>query len=125
MRVGVLLAEQGKLAEAVAHLHLAVCEQPRNAQATTWAYLLAGLGRRDETIAAYRRCLAGRPDHFAALNNLGLCLEEASPPAKALILLRQLARVQPDAPEARNHQGLALADLGRFAEAEAAYRVSA
>jgi Flp pilus assembly protein TadD len=72
--LGVALAQEGRLHEAVEHLERAVQLKPDYADAY---YCLGGvlnqLGRRDEAIARLRQCLQIQPLHAGASNNLGRC----------------------------------------------------
>src|SRR6266446_619126 len=151
--LGVALAHHGQPEEAIACFRQALHSKPDYAEACyNLGNVLAEHKKRDEAVAAYRRALQIKPDYFDAYNNLGLLLldqagsekvsagsEKVSDPRKtkgqtpfpvlspfspgeAAVLLQQAVRLRPQAPEAHNNLGLAYAEAGRYAEAEACYQ---
>lgn len=75
-------------------------------------------------IAAYRAALAAAPERTSARFGLAEAWRAAREPERALPLLQALVRDFPRAWQAHNDLGNVLRDLGRFAEAEAAYRAA-
>lgn len=85
---------------------------------TAWydlGFLYHALGQRDDSIAAYRKSVAAKPDLFESNLNLGLELAEAHQP-EAETYLRAATRLKPtaDPTEGRKRAWMA---LGRFLEA--------
>lgn len=78
---------------------------------------LAGLGRLDEAMSAYRAALALRPDYLNANNNLGHALVQLGRAAEAVPPLRAALAANPSHLEVRNNLANALSDLGQLAEA--------
>jgi superkiller protein 3 len=120
--LGILLAEQGRPDEAAASFEQLLRLQPDDADAwNNLGLVRARQGRVDEAVASYQRALQLRPGFPAARANLDQALRArdrslsssmgASPSAGAV----QTA-------EALNQRGIALAQQGRAAEAEAAFR---
>ena len=73
------------------------------------------LGKRDESIAAYRKSVSAKPDVFESNLNLGLALAEAGD-AQAEHYLRAATRLNPASNVAQGHMRAWLA-LGRLLEA--------
>jgi hypothetical protein len=85
------------------------------------ACILVALGRREEAKRAYHDILRRRPQHFGALNNLGMLLYEAGSPRAALRAYRLLAERHSDSAMAHTHLAKVLHDEGRADEAIAHY----
>lgn len=85
------------------------------------ACVLAGLGRRGEAKRAYHDILRRRPQHFGALNNLGMLLYEDGSARAALQAYRLLAQRHPDSAMSHTHLAKVLHDEGRTDEAVAHY----
>jgi tetratricopeptide (TPR) repeat protein len=123
--LGVAQAQQGKLADAVASFHEALRLKPDYAEGHyNLGNTLRELGKRDESVESYRLAIRYKADYAEAMCNLGLALTESGRVAdlgEAVILLKQATRLHPDDVTAHNNLGLALAELGRFGEAEASY----
>ncbi|MHA1599159.1 MAG: O-linked N-acetylglucosamine transferase, SPINDLY family protein, partial [Alphaproteobacteria bacterium] len=68
---------------------------------------LQRLGRRDDAIDRFKSCLALRPDHFEALNNLGNALVDASEAEAATGYLSKALSLNPDNAKSHNNMGVA------------------
>ena len=86
------------------------------------ACILAALGRNGDAAAAYHAILRRRPDHFGALNNLGLLLYEAGSTQSALRAYTLLCERHPDSAIAHAHLAKMLHDEGRSEEAVTHYQ---
>lgn len=78
-------------------------------------------GDLDAAVAAYEDILRRDPDHFDALRLLSVACLQARQPARAEALARRALALRPDAAVGRLNLGNALADLGRWDEALAAF----
>ena len=73
--LGVVLAEQGNMDEAIRHYSRALQEKPDYAAAhNSLGVALAGQGKTDEAIRQFNLALQTRPDYAEAQNNLGAAL---------------------------------------------------
>jgi tetratricopeptide (TPR) repeat protein len=122
-QIGIRLAEQGRLAEALASFQRALQLQPGLAQThNNLGIALQDQGRLEEAVASYRRALALRPDYAMAYNNLGTALKEQQKFDEALACFRRALQLNPDDVMANSNAALALKDQGQLAEAAAYYR---
>ncbi len=109
----------GRVVEAVRHYAEALARDPAHIQAlNNLGVLLRGQGKQAAAEACYRRALALAPGNASLSNNLGNILREA--------LSHYLSAVETSPEDGGLLRGLgrALADLGRYDEAAAAYRVA-
>jgi Flp pilus assembly protein TadD len=83
---------------------------------------LAGLGRLDEAIAAFRRAIQITPQSPEAHNNLGNALRERGRFDEAVAACRRALELKPEFPEALVNLGASLAAQGQLEKAIAAYR---
>jgi tetratricopeptide (TPR) repeat protein len=90
-------------------------------QAFERAATLYRLGRLGEAEALYRAILNIDPEHFGALNHLGIIAAQLGRPQEAEQLIRRALVQNPRSSDARNNLGMLLAGLGRFDEALAEY----
>jgi tetratricopeptide (TPR) repeat protein len=121
-RLGLLLAQTNRLAEAVAMFSAALLVAPHFA--SLWreqAAALMRLDRLDAALEAYDRLLALQPEDVEAFNNRGAALLRLARPAEALASFESALAVRPDLPEALCNRGNALLALGRVAAALASY----
>jgi len=79
-------------------------------------------GRLGEAETCYRQILTQQPKHPDALHYLGLLAYQRGDYETAANLIGESVGVQDDSPAAYSNLGNALAMLGRFADAEAAFR---
>ena len=80
------------------------------------------LGQQESALALYQRALASDAANFTALYTSGAILLQAEKAAEAEVFLRSAILVKPDAAEAHNNLGLALARLGQLAQAITSFR---
>lgn len=85
------------------------------------ACVLGALGRYDEAKRSYHEIVAKRPQHFGALNNLGMLLLEEHSSRAALRAFTLLAQRHPDSAISHTHLAKVLHDEGRSDEAVAHY----
>jgi protein O-GlcNAc transferase len=84
--------------------------------------VLAGQGRLDEAVAAFRQAIGIKPHSAEAHSNLGGALAARGRLDEAVEAYRQAIRIKPDYAEAYYNLGGALGAQGRLDEAIAAYR---
>jgi len=121
--LGLALARQGKLAEAIAHYEQALRIKPDHAAAhTNWGDALAQQGKPAEAIEHYQRALHVKPDHALAHSNWGVALLNQGRLAEAIEHFRQALIISPDFADAHTNWGVALARQGHQAEADAHYQ---
>ena len=75
-------------------------------------------------LALYQRALMSDPVNFAALYMSGAILLQSDRPAEAEGFLRNAVLAKPDAAEAHNNLGMALAKLGQFPQAIDSFRIA-
>ena len=112
--MGVILAQQGKFAEAAANYQQALRIKPNYAEAhNNLGLSLTSLGRLDEAAASFREAIRCKPDYADAHNSLQRVDAE---------LRKRASQQRPYSPEAHNDLAVALADQGKLEEAVANYR---
>ncbi|HEV3444747.1 MAG TPA: tetratricopeptide repeat protein [Gemmataceae bacterium] len=81
-------------------------------------------GAAETAVALLRRAQEAFPGNFWLNEDLGLALQDSSPPqlTEAIRFLTAAVAIRPDSPGARLNLGDALRDAGRLDEAAAAYR---
>ena len=122
--LGTALQEQQRYAEAIRHHERAIQLAPDYAPAyNNLGAALRASGRADEAIASYQKALALRPDFPSASFNLGNALL-AKGDAGAVDQYRAAVQASPQAVEAQNNLGIALAGRGDMAGAIAAFRAA-
>ena len=116
--LGMALADQGKVAEAIRQYEEAIQLQPDLPVAHyNWGIALADQGKLDEAIQHYRRAVEIKPDYFQAFNNLGNVLGESGRLPEAIQQFERALQVRPDFVEAHFDLGVALARQGKLDEA--------
>jgi predicted O-linked N-acetylglucosamine transferase (SPINDLY family) len=121
--LGVALAGQGRLEEAVAILAETARLRPAAAEVHyNLAKTLADGGRRDESIEAYCRAIQLRPDYFQAHTNLAIALHELGRLDEAVAEYRAAVSLTEDSPEPHYNLANGLKDAGVLDEAIAEYR---
>jgi len=120
--LGLTLAAEGQLDEALSHFAQAIRYQPDYAD----AYLNIGTiqarrGRLAEAAASFSRVLDLSPSHEEANRNMILLLLQQGKPAEAFSRLEALLKARPDKPESWFVAGLVQARSGNPGEAESAY----
>ena len=120
--MGVLLAQQGRVYEALAHFDRAIAVNPAAVGARhNRAQALFSLGRFEEARAELDAVVAARPDLQAAWSLLGSVLA-AQGDLKAEQAYRRALQLRPDHPETHYNLGVFFLDSGRMDEAIACYR---
>src|SRR5437667_3994637 len=115
---GLVLAQQGKLTEAMEHYQTALRINPDYADAhNNVGAVLADQGRLAEAIEHYREALRLKPDFADAHYNWGNALAQQGKPAEAIEHYRQALRIKPDDALSHTNWGVELAQQGKLAEA--------
>jgi Tfp pilus assembly protein PilF len=123
--LGIVLAEQKKVDEAVAAYRQAIKLQPDYAKAhNNLGNALYEQKKLDEAVAAYRQAIKLQPDLAEAHNNLGNALYEQKKLDEAVAAYRQAISLKPDYAEAHDNLGRALAKQKKVDEAVVAYRTA-
>jgi tetratricopeptide (TPR) repeat protein len=115
---GVVLAEQGKPAEAIEHYVRAIALRPRYADPyNNLGFELAQQGDTALAIEQYRQALALKPSFAEAEINWGNALFGRRQFDEAIVHYRRAAEIQPDHAGAQFDWGLALELQGKLLEA--------
>jgi tetratricopeptide (TPR) repeat protein len=116
--LGVMLAERGQNADAIAHLQAAVRREPDFTEVhRTLARLLHNAGDVSGTLRHLAEVVRLTPDDPVARNDLASLLATQGRIAEALPHFEIAVRLRPDYEQARFNLALALAKLGRLSEA--------
>ncbi|MGD8202247.1 BTAD domain-containing putative transcriptional regulator [Ornithinimicrobium sp. W1679] len=92
--------------------------QPGHADAASWhAWISLTVGEADRALASARRAVRLNPLSAEAVSNLALALLAVDRPGQALAEARRADVLSPGYTTAAYYEGLALYDLGRFADA--------
>ena len=119
--LGVLMAQQSRLAEAESMIGSALKTNPHDASAlANYGNVLTLLGRHDEAVASYDRALAIAPD-AETWNNRGNALQGTHRRIEALASFENSLALEPGNILALYKRGVMLDELGRTDEALAAY----
>jgi len=120
--LGVVLADQGRLPEAIRHYEQALYINPNCFLAHDGLGLaLTKLGRLPEAIRHYEQVLRIKPDYFESRFNLGIVLLRAGRPQQAVAQCAEAVRIKPGYGEAYVNLGNALLQTDKLPEAMAAY----
>src|SRR2546425_4706156 len=123
LSLGLALARQGKLAEAVEHYEAALRLEPDYVDANyAWGNALARQGKLAEAVEHYQAALRVKPDHANAHTNAGSALAGQGKLAEAIEHYQQALRAKPDHADAHTNWGEALAQQGKLDEAIEHYR---
>jgi tetratricopeptide (TPR) repeat protein len=120
--LGGVLAQTGKIEEAIAHYEQALRLKPDYAEAHyNLGIALWQTGRVPEAIVQYEQALRVKPDLVEAQYNLGMTLAQTGKIEEAIPHFEQALRIKPDDAEAHYNLGVALAQTGKIEEAIAHY----
>jgi len=121
--LGVVRADQSKLAEAIEHYQRALQMRPDYADAhTNLGDALFQQGKLAEASDHYRQALAIKRDHARAHNNWGIVLARQGQLAEASDHFQAALHISPDNAEAHNNWGIVLARQSKLAEASDHYQ---
>ncbi len=112
--LGMALAENGRLDEALPHIHKSIRLHPNFAEAyNNLGNVLSAKGANDEAIARYLTALQINPNYAEAHNNLGIALYSQKQIDKAIWHLQQALRIAPDYQDARHNLNILLANKSK------------
>jgi protein O-mannosyl-transferase len=121
--LGVILRNQGKLAEAESHYRAALQYRPKfDVVLNNLGALLIDTGRAEEAIEYLRRATASKLDDADAHNNLGIALAQRGRLDEALEHFRQTIKYKPDNAIAHNSLANILVLQHHYQEALADYQ---
>ena len=121
--LGNALADQGRLAEAIAHYEETLRIQPGYVEAyNNLGVIFGAQGRLDEAISRFQSSLSINPDNAETHNNLGYALAARGRLAEAIRQHHQALEIKSDFTSAHRNLGNALAASGRFDEAMVHYQ---
>ncbi|WP_239483021.1 tetratricopeptide repeat protein [Paraburkholderia sp. C35] len=121
--LGIVLREQGRLAQAIAHLRQALALQPDFAEAhNNLGNALKDAGDLQAAEASYRKAIALRPDFAQAYVNLSAVLRRQQSHMLAVTTALRAVELAPALAEAHNNLGNAYQGLDDLAAAAASYR---
>ncbi len=110
VRLGHVLEQKGRLAEALAEYEAAIRADPSSAEAQNYrGNVLRLMGKPAEAEAAYRAAIEADPRYPGAYNNLGLVLQQQGRLAEATALYRKGLAQAPRSPLL--HNSLAAASI--------------
>ena len=121
--LGLALAGQGKIDEAIEHYNEALRLRPNYATArTNLGAALAKQGKSADAISNYTQVLKTKPELPEAHVDLGAALVAQGKVDDAIAQYNEALRLKPDYAEAHANLGLALASQGKVDEAISHYR---
>jgi tetratricopeptide (TPR) repeat protein len=121
--LGVALAAQGKLDQAVAHYTEALRIKPDFAEVHyNLGAALAAQGKLDQAVAQYLETLRLKPNFAEAHNNLGEALAAEGKLDQAMAQYLEALRLNPNLAVTHNNLGVVLAKQGKTAEAITQFR---
>ncbi len=116
------LKEQGRLDEALSHIHEAIRLHPGHPQLRyNLGNVLLALGKPEEAVESYQRALAIEPDHPKANNNLAVAFQQMGDLEGAIQRYREQLTVSPMDARAHANLGLALFEQGQVQAADEAF----
>jgi tetratricopeptide (TPR) repeat protein len=125
IHLGIALAAEGKIDEAVSHYRTALQVSP-NDDITHYnlANALKKQGADEEAIAHYQEALRINPNYSEAHNNLGIILEAQLKHDEAIYHYRQALQFDPNNPGVHFNLGIALGRKGALKEAIESFRTA-
>jgi tetratricopeptide (TPR) repeat protein len=120
--LGLVLAQQGKLKEAMGYYSKALKIKPGDVEVlNNLGLALAGQGRLEEAISHYSKALEIEPNFVGPHYNLGLALAEQGDLEEAISHFSRATKINPDFAEAYNNIGVAREEQGKLGEAISHY----
>ena len=121
--LGFVLAQAGKLEEAIDHFERALRLKPDDAHTCYNLGVVWGqAGRVDKAIAYYEQAVRLQPDYAEAHYNLGIALKGLGRWDDAVAQYQEALRYKPGLPEAHYYLANVLGMQGRFVEATLHYQ---
>jgi tetratricopeptide (TPR) repeat protein len=121
--LAIVLAQQGRLAEAADHCHKALEIRPDDWEGyNNLGNILFQQGHSDEAIADYKKALEIKPTAAEVYNNLGYVLMKLGRLAEAVRNCQRALEIQDDYVDAHNNLGDALEQMGMPADAIVHYQ---
>ncbi len=121
--LGINLAQQHKLDEAIANFRHAISIEPNFAEAHyNLGFALTEQGNVEQAIVSYHQAIAIKPDYLDAYLNLGAILITAQQPDQAITYLNSAIEADPNCAEAYLNLGNAFSQLGKVEESIANYQ---
>lgn len=121
--LGLVLAAQGRTAEAVRHYQKALEIYPDYAEANiNLGRMFLDEGRLEEAGRYFQRAIEIKPGSAEAHNDLGILLAAQGKPAGAVEQYQKAIELNPELAETYNNLAILLASQGRFAEAARQYQ---
>jgi tetratricopeptide (TPR) repeat protein len=122
-KLGIMLAEQGRLDEAAARFQQALDLRPDYPDShNNLGIVLEKQDQLDAAIARYQHAILLKLNYPEAHYNLGIVLARQGRLDEAMASYQQAIRLKPDYPDAYNNLGTMLAPQGRLDEAIASYQ---
>ena len=116
--LGLLLADEGRIGEAIAHYKEAVRIEPKFYEAlNNLGVAFEKEGLPSEAIAQFKEAVRVKPDYYEAHNNLAVLLGKAGQNEEAIDHYTEALRIRPKSPKALSNLGLLLLNMGRLSEA--------
>ncbi|MBE9190177.1 tetratricopeptide repeat protein [Gloeocapsopsis crepidinum LEGE 06123] len=117
---GVELAEQGRLAEAIAAFNRAISVYPEYENAhNNLGLALGNQNKFAEAIAAFNHAIEINPRNFETYNNLGIALGSQGKFAEAIAAFNRAIQINPNDPVSRQNLGVAFWSQGKVSQAVA------
>lgn len=118
--MGVLLAKQGNIQDAVFHYDTALKIKPNDADTNyNYANLLAAQGKLDKAIEHYIIAIKYTSEYAPAYNNLGIAYVRSANQEKAIEQFRKAIKINPNYKEAKNNLETALARQEKIKKVQA------
>jgi Tfp pilus assembly protein PilF len=116
--LGIALAKEGKIDQAIFHYRSALQINPTDSNANyNLGNALQKEGKTEEAIFYYREAVKSNANYSKALNNLGACLDAQGQHDEAIYYYRQALLVEPGNSGIYFNMGMALGRKGNLKEA--------
>jgi tetratricopeptide (TPR) repeat protein len=120
--LGVALADQGRVQEAITHYHLSLRITPNNFKVyNNLGKALVRQGKLQEALIHYQKALSLNPNYAEAHNNLGIARARLGDFDEAIDHYFEALRLKPDWLEVYNNLANAFSAQGKFEQAIAYY----